>query len=42
MICKNKRCHKEIDDDSVYCKYCGRKQTKDEKNPSAIQTDMVA
>lgn len=33
MICKNKRCHKEIDDDSVYCKYCGRKQTKDEKKP---------
>lgn len=31
MICKNKRCHKEIDSDSIYCKYCGRKQTTDSK-----------
>lgn len=29
MLCVN--CRKEIDNDSVYCKYCGRKQVKDER-----------
>ena len=36
MLCI--KCKKEIDDDSIYCKYCGRKQGKQErkrlKNPN--------
>lgn len=30
MICL--KCSKIIDDDSIYCKYCGKKQTKSEKS----------
>jgi len=33
MICINKKCAKEISDDSVYCQYCGRKQIKEKKKP---------
>lgn len=31
MICKNKGCAREIDADSVYCKWCGTRQVRERK-----------
>lgn len=31
MICRSKKCGKELSDDSLYCNYCGMKQVPDKK-----------
>ena len=31
MICINKKCGRELDDNFLYCPYCGRKQVKERK-----------
>lgn len=35
MICKNKGCAREIDADSVYCKWCGTRQVRERKTKDA-------
>ena len=35
MICKNKGCAREIDGDSVYCKWCGTRQVREKKPKGA-------
>ena len=35
MICKNKGCAREIDGDSVYCKWCGTRQVREKKTKDA-------
>lgn len=35
MICKNKGCAREIDGDSVYCKWCGTRQVREKQSRSA-------
>lgn len=35
MICKNKGCAREIDGDSVYCKWCGTRQVREKKSRDA-------
>ena len=35
MICKNKGCAREIDADSVYCKWCGTRQVREKKPKGA-------
>lgn len=35
MICKNKGCAREIDADSVYCKWCGTRQVREKQSRSA-------
>lgn len=35
MICKNKGCAREIDADSVYCKWCGTRQVREKKTKDA-------
>ena len=35
MICKNKGCAREIDADSVYCKWCGTRQVREKKSRDA-------
>lgn len=36
MKCRNKGCGREIDDDSIYCKWCGEKQIRDRKKKDEI------
>lgn len=31
MRCKNKGCARDIDADSVYCKWCGTRQVREKK-----------
>ncbi len=38
MICKNKGCAREIDGDSVYCKWCGTRQVREKKTKDAAPT----
>lgn len=38
MICKNKSCAREIDADSVYCKWCGARQVRERKTKDAAPT----
>lgn len=38
MICKNKGCAREIDADSVYCKWCGTRQVREKKTKDAAPT----
>lgn len=38
MICKNKGCAREIDGDSVYCKWCGTRQVREKKPKGAAPT----
>lgn len=38
MICKNKGCGREIDADSVYCKWCGTRQVREKRSKSAAHT----
>lgn len=38
MICKNKGCAREIDADSVYCKWCGTRQVRERKTKDAAPT----
>lgn len=35
MLCKMKRCGKEIPDDAIFCPYCGKAQKKDPKKPAS-------
>lgn len=35
MVCKNKGCAREIDADSVYCKWCGTRQVREKKTKAA-------
>lgn len=35
MICKNKGCAREIDADSVYCKWCGTRQVRERRTKNA-------
>ena len=35
MRCKNKGCGREIDADSVYCKWCGTRQVREKKTKDA-------
>lgn len=35
MICKNKGCAREIDADSVYCKWCGTRQVREKQSRGA-------
>lgn len=35
MLCKNKGCGREIDADSVYCKWCGTRQVREKKTKDA-------
>lgn len=35
MLCKNKGCGREIDADSVYCKWCGTRQVREKKAKDA-------
>lgn len=32
MQCKNKGCGREIDTDSVYCKWCGARQVREQRS----------
>lgn len=36
MKCRNKGCGREIDDDSIYCKWCGEKQIRTRKKKDEI------
>lgn len=36
MQCKNKGCAREIDDDSIFCKWCGEKQIRQRKKKDEI------
>ena len=36
MKCRNKGCGREIDDDSIYCKWCGEKQIRQRKKKDEI------
>ena len=36
MRCKNKGCAREIDDDSIFCKWCGEKQIRQRKKKDEI------
>lgn len=36
MKCRNKGCGREIDDDSIYCKWCGEKQIRARKKKEEI------
>lgn len=36
MKCRNKGCGREIDDDSIYCKWCGEKQIRQRKKKEEI------
>lgn len=36
MKCRNKGCGREIDDDSIYCKWCGEKQIRARKKKDEI------
>lgn len=38
MICKNKGCGREIDADSVYCKWCGARQVREKRSKSTAHT----
>ncbi len=38
MICKNKGCGREIDGDSVYCKWCGTRQVREKRTRSDAPT----
>lgn len=38
MICKNKGCGREIDADSVYCKWCGTRQVREKRSKSTAHT----
>lgn len=38
MICKNKGCAREIDADSVYCKWCGTRQVRERKTKDTAPT----
>lgn len=38
MICKNKGCGREIDGDSVYCKWCGTRQVREKRTKSDAPT----
>lgn len=38
MRCKNKGCGREIDADSVYCKWCGTRQVREKRSKSTAHT----
>lgn len=38
MICKNKGCGREIENDSVYCKWCGTRQVREKRTKSDAPT----
>lgn len=38
VICKNKGCGREIDGDSVYCKWCGTRQVREKRTKSDAPT----
>lgn len=38
MICKNKGCGREIEKDSVYCKWCGTRQVREKRTKSDAPT----
>lgn len=38
MICKNKGCGREIERDSVYCKWCGTRQVREKRTKSDAPT----
>lgn len=38
MQCKNKGCGREIDADSVYCKWCGTRQVREQRSKNAAHT----
>lgn len=38
MKCKNKGCGREIDADSVYCKWCGTRQVREKRTKSDAPT----
>lgn len=38
MLCKNKGCGREIDADSVYCKWCGARQVREQRNKNTAHT----
>nr|DAO23072.1 MAG TPA: Integrase [Caudoviricetes sp.] len=38
VICKNKGCGREIDGDSVYCKWCGTRQVREKRTRSDAPT----
>lgn len=38
MVCKNKGCGREIDADSVYCKWCGTRQVREQRSKNAART----
>lgn len=38
MQCKNKGCGREIDADSVYCKWCGTRQVREQRSKNTAHT----
>lgn len=38
MFCKNKGCGREIDADSVYCKWCGTRQVREQRSKNTAHT----
>lgn len=38
MLCKNKGCAREIDTDSVYCKWCGARQVREKRSKNTAHT----
>lgn len=38
MLCKNKGCAREIDADSVYCKWCGARQVREKRSKNTAHT----
>lgn len=38
MLCKNKGCGREIDADSVYCKWCGTRQVREQRSKNTAHT----
>lgn len=38
MICKNKGCRREIDADSVFCKWCGTRQVREQRSKNTVHT----
>ena len=38
MKCKNKGCGREIDADSVYCKWCGTRQVREQRSKNTAHT----
>ena len=35
MVCKN--CKREIDDDSIFCKWCGEKQIRERRKKAEVR-----